>query len=364
MVRRFLVAVLLVLIIYFTWAYFGRGVSHTYDYEPVTNVVEFNAPGRTGNVVGVQAHMTTWDYTGAEAFLSKLEYYMSEVQEQGWIGDRTVVVFPENIGTPLVAVGEKEFVYSSTTISDASRKMILSNLITYASTRYGTADEVRDEEVLFRMKASSMLRAYVYAFSKVAEEYEVTIVAGSITLPDPEITEGQIELGDGPLRNVSVTFHPDGSIDNFLSYGLADALDMPSGDRSFALESKLGQIGLLTCPEMWEEDTYAALSKAETKVVIVPSCDPRNTPWPRDQEVDDIINMKRSGVVEQEEEPWYTFPVAQTMANDIPNAIAVYLCGDLWDLNSTGSSFAVAGGDIFLNPGKDQEPGIYSLWVR
>ena len=47
---------------------------------------------------------------------------------------------------------------------------------------------------------------YQSLFGGLAETYGVTIVAGSIVLPEPRVEEGVLLVGDGPLYNVSLVF--------------------------------------------------------------------------------------------------------------------------------------------------------------
>ncbi len=72
-------------------------------------------------------------------------------------------------------------------------------------------------ETVYQMKAWQMAYKYQSIFSRLAKEYRVSIVAGSIVLPNPKVIEGNITPTDGPLRNVSFYFHSDGRVDEKMS---------------------------------------------------------------------------------------------------------------------------------------------------
>lgn len=55
-----------------------------------------------------------------------------------------------------------------------------------------------------------MAEQYQTLFGGLAKEFGVTLVAGSIVLPEPAIDNGKLKLGSGPLYNSSVTFGSDG----------------------------------------------------------------------------------------------------------------------------------------------------------
>ena len=374
MVRRLFVTVLLILIIYFTWAYFGRGVSHSYKYKPIAVAHEFNKPGNHGNIVAIQSHMTTWDYVGAEAFLQKLDYYLEAAQMQGWINQKTIVVFPEHIGTWLVASGEKEFVYTSQTIDEASRKVIMSNLLPYAQTYYRSEETDRERAALFKMKAPAMLRAYQYAFSKLAKKYEVAIIAGSIVLPEPVVEDGKIVLTKGPLKNVTATFNPDGSANALLFYkrylGPLEREFMLSAQERPVMLSAVGNIGVLTCTDSWYSEIYEELAEVNTRIVVVPACAIGNDRWSSIWDNKNGAGARtRKGIGTEldegltYEEAWHRNSFEQAIDFGISNAIAVFLRGELWDLDSQGQTFAMVNGELLIPEHTEPGGGVFNMWL-
>lgn len=88
-----------------------------------------------GNILGVQAFMTPIDYASEANFRQKIEFYLIEAKKNKWlISERTIVVFPEYIGTFLVAANEKESLYQAKTLEVGLQMMVLGNIGKFAKT--------------------------------------------------------------------------------------------------------------------------------------------------------------------------------------------------------------------------------------
>ncbi|MDR6354320.1 hypothetical protein Q3H58_000991 [Pseudomonas psychrotolerans] len=120
------------------------------------------------------------------------------------------MVLPEHLGTPLVLMGEKPEVYAATQTEDALQWLVLGNPLRFARAWFQAEGQQRLVESLLRMKAWDMASTYQQLFAGLARRYGITLVAGSIVLPGATLVEGQLEVGSGPLRNVTLVFGPDG----------------------------------------------------------------------------------------------------------------------------------------------------------
>lgn len=172
--------------------------------------VNLGQPGDNGNLLGIEAKLVTSDFQSPEQLRAKLAGYLNTARQSGLLNGKTIVVLPEHIGTGLVAAHERDEVYQSQSLSEASRWVAASKpgkLLTTLTESHG--DEAVSD-ALFRMKARQMARDYQQLFGKLAKDYRVTLVAGSIVLPEPSIQDGKLKAGDGPLYNVSVVFAADG----------------------------------------------------------------------------------------------------------------------------------------------------------
>lgn len=55
-----------------------------------------------------------------------------------------------------------------------------------------------------------MARRYQSVFSRLAQSYAVTVVAGSTVLPSPFVLDGRVRAREAPLYGVTAVFAPDG----------------------------------------------------------------------------------------------------------------------------------------------------------
>ena len=90
-------------------------------------VLNQGAPSARGNLLGVQPELYAPDYQNVERLRLKLAAYLEKARSEGLLGPRTVVVFPEHIGTWLVAAGEKPEVYQTEHLAEAMEWMAASN---------------------------------------------------------------------------------------------------------------------------------------------------------------------------------------------------------------------------------------------
>lgn len=325
-------------------------------------VTEHGTHRGRGNFVGVQPFMTALDYASGPSFLTKLSGYLEKAREREWLNGNTIVVFPEYIGTWLVAAGERRAVFRAQTVKSAMLVLALSHPLWLA--RALTRSKARDavKESLFRMKAGLMANLYADVFSRLAKTYGVTIVAGSIVLPSPQISEGRMVVGDGPLYNVSAVFRPDGTLceplvrkafpieeeQGFLARGSPS--DLP------VFETQAGRLGVLVCGDSWYPQSYETLSAKGAELVAVPSfLEPSgiwNRPWkgyngaPPPQDV----NLKDIGRL-TEGEAWLKYSLAGRLpASRIKAGIQVFLKASLWNLGSNGRTILVNRNKVTCTP--------------
>src|SRR5574338_209434 len=95
------------------------------DHLVVPNTYQFGSDLGRGNLLGVEPYMTQRDFASKEAFFSKLKSYLSTAQRQNWLNEKTVVIFPEYIGSWLALAGEDEKIVHAPSIKSAERAMIL-----------------------------------------------------------------------------------------------------------------------------------------------------------------------------------------------------------------------------------------------
>jgi predicted amidohydrolase len=327
-----------------------------------------------GNLLGVQPYMTAADYAVPASLGAKLNGYLDEAARRGWINARTIVVFPEHIGTWLAAAGGGDAVIKATTLAAALRPLVLRNWWRFIPAFVRAREADRVAAGLFRINAASMLSIYQEVFGGLAQNYGVTIVAGSIVLPDPRVEDGRIHPGSGPLYNVSAVFAPDGRVHPRLARKIhpieseqpfvtaASLVDLP------VFETPAGWLGVLVCADGWYPEPYAQLGTQGVDLIAVPSYVAGvglwRQPWggyngsatPADVDLNDV------GVL-TEGEAWRRYCLAGRMASSAARAgINVFLRGEIWDLGGdSGDTLAIHGETVIET--SSERAAILNLWL-
>ncbi|EMG10505.1 hypothetical protein LEP1GSC151_0217 [Leptospira interrogans serovar Grippotyphosa str. LT2186] len=197
----------LILILYGIWSYTDRSSWEQTPDSRLKRIESFGKNLKKGNLLGIQPWMYPIDYSNEINFSKKIQSYLEEASKNGYINPKTIVVFPEYLGTWLVVAGEKTSVVKSDKLEGSMRTLILSNPVSFIFNFFKAQGKDKIRDALFRMKAEKMLSIYSNTFSGMAKKWGVTIVAGSILLPEPYILEGKIQIRNGALKNVSYVFY-------------------------------------------------------------------------------------------------------------------------------------------------------------
>lgn len=346
----------LIIIAYLIWANTGIGSKAPQSFR--LDVAEaYGDAGSKGNVVGVQAFMEPIDYASAENFSNKIRFYLAEAKKKNWlIPNKTIVVFPEYLGTWLVCLDEKESIYRAAKIEEGLQTMVMRNIGKFFKTYVSSPDSVKDKVKysVFAMKAPTIAKVYQETFAALAKEYQVTIVGGSILLPEPSVEYGVLKTGKGQLYNTSVIFEFDGQINSKLikkAFPTADELGFicPVNPKSIPVfQTSIGRMGVLICADAWFSDAYKSLKQKGVDFVITPSYSNGigywNKPWsgysgaetPNDAKAD--IGKISLGSA------WLKYAMgtrARTEAG-VKKGINVFLQGNLWDLGADGSTIVLS----------------------
>lgn len=327
--------------------------------------------GGTGPyLIGIQPWLEQADYQSAERLHDRLASYLDSIAPQLAEAPGSIVVFPEHAGTWLVAAGAPRATFTAGTTGTAMGWLILANPLSFASAWLGSGEEDRLAAAIFRMRAERMARDYQAVFSALASEYHVTLVAGSIVLPEPFIEAGQLMPGDGPLYNTSAVFHPDGQIDAQLvrkSHPIPSEAGFTTpwpAERLPVFDTPSGRLAVMVCADSWHPDLYASARAGGAQIIAVPAfLQPSNvwdepwggytTGWPEDADRADAGGLT-------EGEAWQRYALAGRL--DSAGAgfgMTAYLRGNLWDLGSDGSNIAVTGSQIY--PGSHDNAAAITL---
>ncbi|EMJ49001.1 hydrolase, carbon-nitrogen family [Leptospira interrogans str. UT126] len=364
----------LILILYGIWSYTDRSSWEQTPDSRLKRIESFGKNLKKGNLLGIQPWMYPIDYSNEINFSKKIQSYLEEASKKGYINPKTIVVFPEYLGTWFVVAGEKTSVVKSNKLEDSMRTLILSNPVSFIFNFFKAQGKDKIRDALFRMKAEKMLSIYSNTFSGMAKKWGVTIVAGSILLPEPYILEGKIQIRNGALKNVSYVFLPDGRVaENSPEkiYPIEDEKPFVAASTLKNLkiiQSPMGKIGVLVCADSWYPEVYEIFKKQNVNFVVVPSYvapdGAMSEVWkgyngsknPTDIRLEDVHRIS-------EGEAWLKYALAgRILKSGATHGMNVFLRGSLWDLGSDGEIILVHRSMVRTFP-KIYGASIVNLWL-
>lgn len=327
-----------------------------------------------GNLVGIQAWMVTADYRSKVSLEGKLRRYLEAASALEWLNAKSIVVFPEYIGTWLVAAGEAPEVYQAEDIGGAMRILVRKHPLSFLRGLIYARGKDRVKDALFRMKAIQMSQMYDGLFSSLARDFGVTIVAGSIVLPSPWVEGGQLRTGAGPLRNSAVVYRPDGTPHEQVVhkwYPISEEQPFTQaalGTDLPVFETPAGRLGVLICADSWYPEPYANLGEKGCQIIVVPNnLIPKGSwgkPWrgydpgpaPADVDQADVMDLS-------EGEAWlkYALP-GRIRLSGASNGMHVFFHGKVWDLDSEGHTILVHRGRTIKAP-EVEGAAIVNVWL-
>lgn len=336
---------------YLTIASSGRvkTTENIYPRYVIGHVKSYGMRTGHGNIIALSPYLHTYDFSTRESFRGMLHYYLSFARQQGLLNDSTIVVLPEYIGTWLVAANEKKSVYKDTSIHDAMQTMVLSNLFKFGYA-YLTAD-AKDKQAaaVFRMKSTAMRDIYQDAFASVAKEFNVTLVAGSIVLPEPTAADGQIKIKrNGRLYNATAVFGPDGRVLSPLTLKEFPIQEEQAFTAAAALQkwpvytTPAGRLAVAICADAWYPEVYRKLGQQQIDLLAVPSFVGGDSAWTKRWNgyngaptPTDVANADIGTLTERE--AWLKYGMTGRISGtNIPVGVNVFLRGDLWKMGSDG----------------------------
>jgi predicted amidohydrolase len=326
-----------------------------------------------GNLLGMQPFMRNSDYASAEAFQSRVEACLVEAEKEGFLNSKTVVVFPEHFGTWLVAANETRSVYSDP-MAAAMQKVALRHPVRFIYHLLTSTEKTRTRAALFKTKARVMADLFHRVFSHLAMRYRVTIVPGSVVLPQPRVENGILKIRRGSLYNVSMVYHPDGALDP----RLVKKIFLVTEERGFCscgttsdrpvYDTPAGRMGVLICADSWFPESLAALRRLSPDFVVVPAYTERSTMsdvWqgydpscacPADVNPQDVGQLSLS-------DAWERYALPGRLAESGARAgMVAFLRGDFWGLGSDGTGFIVADGQAHVSEATG-DIALMNLWL-
>ncbi|VVO06091.1 hypothetical protein PS858_00192 [Pseudomonas fluorescens] len=368
----FSLALIAVLTTYAMWAA-DRPVGHYLSDLRIDLAIDQGLPADRGNLLGIQPELFPTDYQSPERLHRKLAAYLQKAQEQGLLNEKTIVVLPEHVGTWLMVSGEKDELYQATTLKEAMNWLAVSNPLKFIRALISAKGDNRLDDAHLRMKAKSMAKDYQALFGGLAKEFHVTLVAGSIVLPEPSIIDGTLKIGRGALYNSSVVFGRDG-----LPIGQPQRQMHPIFDDNDVIEANgehtlnvvdtpAGRLGVLIGSDSWYPDNYRKLDNQGTQLVAVPAfVSGRGTwdkPWRgyKGLSTPGSVSLKAGEL--SEGQAWHRLTLtAQPPSSQAIAGMSVFLRGQFWDQGSAGQSFLSSNGQHFAG-GNVRGARLLNLWL-
>jgi predicted amidohydrolase len=331
-----------------------------------------------GNLLGIEPYMVPQDYASLESFFNKLDSYLQIAQREQWLDDKTIVLFPEYIGTWLVFANESEKIFQTSTLNAAERAMVLRHLLKFSSYFLKSTEKGKVEAAFFRIKARQMASIYHAVFSQLAQDYAITLIAGSIVLPAPRILNGELMPNEGPLRNVSVVYQLDGAPYSDLickAFPTSAELNFTAPDSAKNLpsfETPAGRLGVMICADSWFPQAYTTMKEQDIDLLAVPSFDILGSEywnrrwqgydgWPAPADVDGH-DIKRI----TEAQAWKKYSLAGRIpSSGAKSGMNIFLRGKLWDQDLGGKPATlvlVRENEVFVEE-PTQQAAILNLWL-
>ncbi|MEJ5057733.1 MULTISPECIES: carbon-nitrogen hydrolase family protein [unclassified Pseudomonas] len=355
----FSMALLAALATYAMWAA-DRPVGHYLSDLRINLAVDQGTPGDRGNLLGIQPELFPTDYQSPERLHRKLAAYLQKARDQGLLNEKTVVVLPEHVGTWLMVSGEKDELYQAATLKEAMNWLAVSNPLKFVRALISAEGGNRLDDAHLRMKAKGMAKDYQALFGGLAKEFHVTLVAGSIVLPEPTIIDGTLKIGRGALYNSSVVFDRDGlpigqpqrQLHPFFEQ--QDAIKANGEPALNVVDTPAGRLGVLIGNDSWYPDIYRQLDDQGAQLVAVPAFVVGRGSW--DQPWRGFRSLSTPGSVSlktgelSEGQAWHRLTLStQAPGSQAVAGMSVFLRGQFWDQGSAGQSFLSSNGQHFAD---------------
>jgi hypothetical protein len=251
--------------------------------------------------------------------------------------------------------------------------LAVSNPLQFIRALIGAEGSRRLDDAHLRMKAKSMAKDYQALFGGLAKEFHVTLVAGSIVLPEPSISNGILNIGHGALYNSSVVFGRDGlpigqpQRQMHPVFAERDTLKADSEYTINVVETPAGRLGVLIGHDSWYPDNYRRLDDQGAQLVAVPAFvigrGAWDQPWRgyKGLSAPGAVSLKASEV--SEGQAWYRLTLtAQPPDSQAVAGVSVFLRGQFWDKGSAGQSFLSSNGQHFAD-GDARGARLLNLWL-
>ncbi|WP_047287951.1 carbon-nitrogen hydrolase family protein [Pseudomonas protegens] len=357
---------------YAIWTRDRPGAHYLSDLR-IQLAVDQGVPADHGNLLAIQPELFPTDYQSIERLHRKLAAYLQQARDKGLVNDKTIVVLPEHVGTWLMVSGEKNELYQATSLKEAMNWLAVSNPLPFLKALISARGDSRLDDAYLRMKAKRMARDYQSLFGGLAKEFHVTLVAGSIILPEPSVSQGNLQIGSGALYNSSLVFGSDGlpmgqpQRQIYPTYAESGYVKGDAGKALEVIDTPAGRLGVLIGSDSWYPDNYRKLNDQHAQLVAVPAFvmgrDGWDKPWRGYKSIATPSEVSLKPEEVSEGEAWHRLTLTARAPSSLASAgVSVFLRGQFWDQRSSGQSFINSNGQTFADDG-NRGARLLNIWL-
>lgn len=321
---------------------------------------------KLGNLIGIQPFFLPLDFYSAENFKNSLRPIFEKAKADNLIDRKTLIILPEHVGTGLYLLKENKSVYTSSysnalTELKSSHKLAIEEFQKQCNSTNCSAASL-EWETIIREKKDDVAKIYNETFSELAKEYSVSIIAGSVILPEPKIVKGELVAGDkeSKLYNVSITYLPNGkAIDQIIK-----KINLSNWEKEFLTPGELKQdliiavpgwkVGVLIGIDSFYSSVYSQIAKSKVDGLVSPASN---------------INIGRiqdeSNKLLELQEPvtWHRYSLKdRSVGTNAKVYLQVFWDGNLWDIKDIPQSFSSRENNEPVLSSDERIPKILNLY--
>jgi predicted amidohydrolase len=321
---------------------------------PVEAVTFGENRGR-GNVLALRPVLKNLDYRNEEALRMALEPAFHAARAEGILGPKTIVVLPEYIGLFLYLAGEGMEVYETPSLHEALKLVLAKHK---SLVWKGWFQSRRVLGLLLEERSEEAVRAYEGVVHDLASRFEISIVGGSTLVRHPDTTRKRLanaclSIIEG-RKHWSYKRHP---VKNELERLLVESVN----DNGEPLATPAGPLGISICADCWYPEQYDNWQNVELIVCpgLIDSGDRWDSPWQGYDPGPPAHDVDRNDVgALTEKEAWLKYALPARAPAEV--AVATFLRGKLWDIETDGHPIVKVGDDVQVVERSDD----HHLWVN
>ena len=226
--------------------------------------------------VAVQMEFRLNDFLSSRNFRERIFDIMKRIDKMVELNERSLVVFPEDVGSFLVFLDED--VSSFDGLERVAKAIIKKNFFTLLLKRIRYNVGWITSFILSKYR--KIWDSYYGTFSDVAKEYGCYIVGGSLLIPRIEVQKGKVNRISNRIYNTSYLFGTKGEIVGVQRkvhlIELEEKLEISSASLSElrVYKTSIGRIGIAICYDAFFKDVVEKLVLQETDILVQPSANP------------------------------------------------------------------------------------------